>query len=257
MVQAIESTRLEALESEIQQGITGFYRVGRALKEIKDTQLYRELGYTSFEAYCNERWQISKSRAHQFLSASQLIESSTMVDDSGDPENTALKISGLGLSERSLRPITDSGLPEQQKTKILETVVSEASETGDKVTAAKTQKAVEEVKYQGNLVAVVSKDSDGVIEAEDSEGNYMVFHSSEVTPVEPVKERAIDVSTTTNGDCFEELEVCEIRCNLLEDVLRRLIAWFDAEATLDKDGAIRQDGLQIASLVQQARELIE
>lgn len=50
---------------------------GRALTVIRDARLYRET-HATFEAYCRERWQMSRPRAYQLISAAGM---STTVDN--------------------------------------------------------------------------------------------------------------------------------------------------------------------------------
>lgn len=70
------ASRLETLESVIEQGKQTFIDVGRALLEIRDSRLYRE-NYKTFEDYCREKWGWSRPRAYQLIDAASL---STIVD---------------------------------------------------------------------------------------------------------------------------------------------------------------------------------
>lgn len=62
----VERSRLAECEEVIAHGVTVFVRVGRALAEIRDGKLYRET-HATFEAYCQERWQISRPRAYEIM----------------------------------------------------------------------------------------------------------------------------------------------------------------------------------------------
>lgn len=79
-------TRLRELEDVIDGGLRTFYEVGRALMEIRDSGLYSiEKGgvYLTFEAYCQQRWQLKQTRAYQYIDAAKLAErlkSSTIVE---------------------------------------------------------------------------------------------------------------------------------------------------------------------------------
>ncbi len=48
--------RLQRLEATIELGIASLAEVKRALREIDEAKLYRELGYPIFEDYYRERW---------------------------------------------------------------------------------------------------------------------------------------------------------------------------------------------------------
>lgn len=68
-----EARHLRMLEGRIERGMTIFIEVGQALAEIRDSRLYR-VSHETFEAYCRERWQMERSRAYQFIRASEVVE---------------------------------------------------------------------------------------------------------------------------------------------------------------------------------------
>lgn len=89
-------------EAVIERGLKSFVEVGQALARIKDEDLYKQLGYTRFEDYCRQRWDISRPRAYQLLEASKQIGNlSTIVDKSHLPatESQARELSGLDPGE--------------------------------------------------------------------------------------------------------------------------------------------------------------
>jgi phage N-6-adenine-methyltransferase len=66
-----ECDRLTALEQTIERGLQTFVDVGTALLEIKDSKLYRG-DYGTFEDYCRQRWNMSRSYAHRTIEAAQV-----------------------------------------------------------------------------------------------------------------------------------------------------------------------------------------
>lgn len=62
--------KLADCEKAIEQGLRS---VGYQLKMIRDERLYREVGYTAFEDYCQERWSLSRSYVHRQIEASEVI----------------------------------------------------------------------------------------------------------------------------------------------------------------------------------------
>jgi|LSQX01.2.fsa_nt_gb hypothetical protein len=77
---AKERKNLKTLEEVIEAGLGTFSRVGRALLQIRDCRLYRG-SFESFDAYCQERWEFSRQRAHQLITAASTAEElSTIVD---------------------------------------------------------------------------------------------------------------------------------------------------------------------------------
>lgn len=74
---------LDLMEHEkvIEQGLATFIEVGHALLAIRDGAKYRAAGYDTFERYCHERWDMSRSRAYQLMDAATAVETvSTIVD---------------------------------------------------------------------------------------------------------------------------------------------------------------------------------
>jgi hypothetical protein len=66
---------LERLEGIIKTNIGAFYEVGRALMEIRDKGLYKDvLGFDTFEAYCKERWDMSKRHAYRLMDSFKVID---------------------------------------------------------------------------------------------------------------------------------------------------------------------------------------
>jgi hypothetical protein len=64
-----------------------------ALRTVRDAGLYRDVGYKTFEAYCAERWDMSRPSAYRLVDAANVRE---VLSPMGDklPEN-----------ERQLRPL--------------------------------------------------------------------------------------------------------------------------------------------------------
>ena len=121
----LESARFTELEATIERSAN---EVGKALLEIRDQKLYKKVaGFSTFEQYCRERWQMAKSRAYQLIDAAKSIENvSTIVDVSTQ-------------SESVIRPLTRLE-PEQQRE-----AWALATQDDPEPTAAVVAQAVEEV----------------------------------------------------------------------------------------------------------------
>lgn len=62
------------LEAQIHQGLSKFYDIGNALKQIKEKKLYK-LEYVSFEDYLKKRWGFTKQHAYKLISAVEIADS--------------------------------------------------------------------------------------------------------------------------------------------------------------------------------------
>jgi hypothetical protein len=66
-----EASRFAALEETIERGQRTFLEVGEALREIRDSRLYREQ-HATFEDYCRERWGFTDRRGRQLMDAAAI-----------------------------------------------------------------------------------------------------------------------------------------------------------------------------------------
>jgi hypothetical protein len=80
--------RLTTLEEIIDSERRCFYKVGKALREIRNERLYRELLFDSFEQYVKKRWDMGKSHAYRLIEASRVIDNLSPIGDVL-PENEA------------------------------------------------------------------------------------------------------------------------------------------------------------------------
>jgi hypothetical protein len=69
---AAETDVLADCEETISHGLQTFVEVGTALSLIRDNRLYRA-SHQTFEAYCQERWQLSRPRAYELMTAAVAV----------------------------------------------------------------------------------------------------------------------------------------------------------------------------------------
>lgn len=82
------NSRLIELETLIESEQRSFYKIGKALKQIRDERLYRDLLFDSFEAYLKSRWDMSRSQAYRLIEAARIIDNLSPIGDTL-PENEA------------------------------------------------------------------------------------------------------------------------------------------------------------------------
>ena len=70
---AEEQDELAIHEVIIKEGIATFWDVGRSLFTIREKRLYRET-HETFEAYCREKWNISRQHAYRLIEATDVFE---------------------------------------------------------------------------------------------------------------------------------------------------------------------------------------
>ena len=123
---SLAQEKLKSLESIIDTGINAAWS---ALKEIHDEQLYKA-DYSSFEDYCKERWNWSKQRAYQLISAAEVAKNvSTIVDTLPN--------------EGQLREVAKAGDADLQRAAYgVAQTIAEQNKAG-KVTAKDVKKAVD------------------------------------------------------------------------------------------------------------------
>jgi DNA adenine methylase len=75
-----ERTARQTLESRIERGLRHHLEAAQALREIRDSRLYRD-EYPSFEDYCAARWQIARSHANRLCDWAEVAENVSPIGD--------------------------------------------------------------------------------------------------------------------------------------------------------------------------------
>ena len=136
-----ESERLEKLEKVIKDNFMAFYAVGCALREIRDSKLYRET-HERFEDYCKEVWETGRRRAYQFIDATAVFEN---VNNCAQNNNLPLP-----LNEAQVRPLTRDELSPDDQIQCWKAACQKAQLADRKVTAHYVEEAV--VEFLGGRV---------------------------------------------------------------------------------------------------------
>lgn len=148
ILKASEQADLAQLEAVIERGMNTFIEVGAALYTIRDQRLYRS-DFETFEAYCQERWGFSDSRARQLIGAAQTV---TTVTAGGLPAPT---------SERQAREL--SRVPESERAEVWRETVER---TEGNPTAAAVRETYEAARPALDENVWVEPGTDEVVDAE-------------------------------------------------------------------------------------------
>jgi hypothetical protein len=73
--------RLTHLENIIAGNQNCFYEIGKALKEIRDSRLYKLTLFETFEAYARARWDIGRSQTYRLINAYNVIGNLSPIGD--------------------------------------------------------------------------------------------------------------------------------------------------------------------------------
>lgn len=94
-----EAEVLADCEETISHGLQTFVEVGTALSLIRDNRLYRA-DHQTFEAYCQDRWQLSRPRAYELMTAAQVVSG---MPDTDRPSNArqAVELARVPEPERA------------------------------------------------------------------------------------------------------------------------------------------------------------
>lgn len=141
-----ERTRLQELEFIVEHGLQTFYEVGKALEEIREQKLYRET-HKTFEAYCQEKWGITKRRAYQFIDAAEIME------------NLCTNVHNSLVKEYQIRPL--KGLPAELQLEIWQEAV-ESSPNG--IPTGATVKRLVDERFPSLGSGRTPKDTDSELE---------------------------------------------------------------------------------------------
>jgi len=118
---------LAECEAVIERGLATFLEVGQALLCIRDERLYRE-SHGTFEAYCRERWGMSRAHAYRQIGAAGVAGILSPIGDTPATEAVARELAPLLADEAELQA----------------TWRELRAEHGEKLTAEKVRRAVGE-----------------------------------------------------------------------------------------------------------------
>lgn len=96
--------RLLKLETQIGRNQECFYKIGQALKEIRDNSLYKQALFESFETYTRQRWDMGKAYAYRLIRSYEVIYNLSPIGDK------------LPANESQVRPLTQLDSIEQRRT---------------------------------------------------------------------------------------------------------------------------------------------
>lgn len=133
---SVAPTSLAEHEAVIERGLASFVEVGNALLAIKVDKLYRQSGYSTFEDYCQRRWDISRSRGYQLVTAAATVEALAR----SLPETSTIVDIPLPTAEGQVRPLTE--VEPEERPEVWASAVSAAG--GEVPTAAQVQAAVDQ-----------------------------------------------------------------------------------------------------------------
>lgn len=128
----MQQDRLKHLENIISNNQYRFYEIGQALKEIRDSRLYKLILFTTFEAYARVRWDIGRSQAYRLIDAYKVISNLSPIGD---------RLPGNETQTRSLVPLS---VPEQRK------IWKDFLSTGMEITAHNIKNFIDERKATEN-----------------------------------------------------------------------------------------------------------
>ena len=131
----MQQDRLKHLETIIAKNQYRFYEIGQALLEIRDSRLYKQALFTSFEAYARSRWDIGRSQLYRLIDAYSVINNLSPIGD---------RFPG---NEAQTRPLVPLSPPEQRK------IWKEFLSTKVEVTARNIQKFIDKRKAKENTPA--------------------------------------------------------------------------------------------------------
>lgn len=140
---------LSVLESIVSKGMEAIFNAGVALIEINARGLYKEAGFKDWPSYIRERWDMSKSRSYQVMTAAKTIAAAEAM---GVPADQLPKTEAAA---REFEPVVKTGNPE-----VVKAAASEATAGGTKPMTAQTAADVK-AKVTGATPKITSSASKG------------------------------------------------------------------------------------------------
>ena len=127
------AAELDSHTEAIRTGQQTFIQVGRSLASVRDQELYKARAYTSFEAYVEANFSLTKRRAYQ------LVEASVAADSLRSSTVKNFSPSQLPANEDQARSLTK--IPIERRAEVWEAVLKEIGQ--GKITAKRIIKTAE------------------------------------------------------------------------------------------------------------------
>lgn len=154
-----EARELAALENTIASGVRHFVAVGEALEAVRSARLYRGT-HGTFEAYCAQRWGLSKAHVYRLMDASEVVrqlETQRKTSPIGD-------VSVLPINEAQARELVPA--PREQRAEVWQKAVEASG--GEAPPAWRVKEILEKLKKGraslAELSAAVKEEEAEVIE---------------------------------------------------------------------------------------------
>lgn len=146
--------RLRTLENQIRQNYEAFVQTGFALKEIRDTTLYTEDGFETWDQYLKERvgkeFGIEQAQARKLIVCAQVRTklpdiSDTVVSEDGWSQKALVEFARLAPQSEEHEQRRDyDRLDKRDAARVAKKVIEHCKEEGEKPTAAVVRKFVDE-----------------------------------------------------------------------------------------------------------------
>lgn len=79
---------------------TAVYNIGRCMTQMKERMLYMELGYDTFEDYCEQKYQLKRSQAAKYISVYNNLDEKYILDNQGAGIQKLYMISQISEEDR-------------------------------------------------------------------------------------------------------------------------------------------------------------
>jgi len=213
-IASTDTRTLADCEAVIERGLTTFFDVGSALFDIREGKLYKDEGYTTFERYCNRRWDFSSTRAYQLIAATEVsAELSTKVDIPPERETHVRPLVPLPEDCRAevwkrvidTAPTDANGNPRPTKSHVEQTVAAWKEEQQESEPEATSEPIDDVIDVESSPI-----DSDGEVE------DYEDEHSGDPVNCQTCNRLVVP---DEDGDCPTCLEplVARPECSVDDD----------------------------------------
>lgn len=103
---------------------TAVYNIGKCMTAMKERQLYRELGYDTFEEYCEQKYKLKRSQAAKYISVYQNLDESYILENQGAGIQKLYMLSQISEEDRE----SISEAPEELSVKELQAEIDKLRE---------------------------------------------------------------------------------------------------------------------------------
>lgn len=177
------------IKTSAQLAQQSLYDMCMGFKEMRDSKLYKELGYQNFGDYCEQETEIKRSNVYNYIAIAEKL-----------PQNFVQSIGQIGMTKLTLL----TTIPEETRTEIIETTDLENTSVRElKAKLAELQEKNKALEEDNSKLSALESDAEAYKEKISQLESEVKFKSDSIealeSTIDELENRPIDVAVADNS----------------------------------------------------------